>query len=157
MPDETPASTLPPETFLQACSRLIFIARDDCLKKNSRITRDIIEKVIGQQVEAFNLTPARPVLTNTIAETIYAAYPRHIGKKTALKAIGQAMRATPSTELLTKTMQYAKAVSKWSPKDRAYIPHPSTWFNRGSYMDDQSEWERGAKKSVNGVDYSKGF
>lgn len=135
------------ETFPQACSRLIFLARDDCLKKNSRITRDIIEKVISDQVQAFNLIPAKPVLTNTIAETIYAAYPRHIGKKTALKAIAGAMRAIPSTDLLTKTMEYAKAVSKWSAIDREFIPHPATWFNRGSYLDDQSEWVKGSRKT----------
>lgn len=153
MPDETPASTSP-ETFLQSCSRLIFLARDDCLKKNSRITRDIIEKVISDQVQAFNLIPAKPVLTNTIAETIYAAYPRREGKKAALKAIAAAMRDVPSSDLLQKTMQYAKAVSKWSRhvryKDqRDLVPFPQKWFNQGRYMDDQSAWEiGGSQKSV---------
>lgn len=158
MPDETtPASQrlTPPETFPQACTRLIFLARDYCVKSGSCITPQIVERIIQEQTTAFNLIPAKPVLIDGIAEAIYKAYPRHIGKKAALKAIAGAMRGIPSSDLLKLTMEYAKQVTKWSAKEREFVPHPSTWFNRGSYLDDQGEWVKGGKKETSPVNYSK--
>ena len=40
--------------------------------------------------------------------------------------------------LLERTRLYAG-----SPKGRSklYIPHPATWFNNGSYTEDESTWE----------------
>lgn len=163
MPHETPASqTLtPPETFPQACTRLIFLARDDCVKGGSRITPQIVERIIQEQSTAFNLIPAKPILIDGIAEAIYKAYPRHEGKKAALKAIAVAMRGIPSTDLLKITMEYAKAVSQWprsfryTKEDRDIVPFPQKWFNQGRYMDDQSAWVKGEKKQTSGVNYSK--
>lgn len=153
MPDALPASNSPsPETFEKACSRLIFQARDECLKKGQRITRDIIERILGEQKEGFHLMPTKPVLSDAVAESIFRAYPRREGKKAALKAIGIAMRGTPSTDLLQKTIEYAKAVAKWpqsfrySKEGRDLVPHPATWFNEGRFMDDPTCWEKGSKK-----------
>jgi hypothetical protein len=84
------------------------------------------------------------------AEEIYAAYPRKVGRAAAIKAInkvpskwrdgGFAMRKF----LLERTQSYAAAVAKWPAADKQFIPHPATWFNRGSYDDDPKEWSRGA-------------
>lgn len=150
-----------PETFPQACSRLIFEARDACLKKGTRITRDIIERVISEQQAAFHLIPSKPILTDSIAETIYQAYPRHEGKKAALKAISVAMRGTPSSDLLQKTMEYAAAVKKWpesfryTKQGRDLVPHPATWFNEGRFMDDPKAWEQQQKTKSEPINYSK--
>jgi uncharacterized protein YdaU (DUF1376 family) len=73
---------------------------------------------------------------------IYQAYPRRVGKTAALKAIAKAAKNCP--ELLAKTTAYAAAVSQWSQNERQYIPHPSTWFNRGSFDDDPETWQRQA-------------
>lgn len=89
------------------------------------------------------------------AEDIYKAYPRKIGKQAALKAIKKAIKVcepkdswvgaidTKERYLLKRTQAYAAATEKWKPEDKQYIPHPATWFNRGSYDDDPKEWERG--------------
>jgi hypothetical protein len=73
---------------------------------------------------------------------IYQAYPRRVGKTAALKAIAKAAKNCP--DLLAKTTAYAAAVSQWSQNERQYIPHPSTWFNRGSFDDDPETWQRQA-------------
>lgn len=82
---------------------------------------------------------------------IYAEYPRHVGREAALKAIEKAVArlvkdkdAKDPLEARRTLWRAAKAYSE-SPAgrnpDRSMIPHPATWFNRGSYMDDPSEWE----------------
>lgn len=75
--------------------------------------------------------------------TIYTAYPLHVARANALRAIGNALAAHPFEQLLAATVAFAEAVSRWSPEDRAkYVPHAATWFNRESYLDDPSAWER---------------
>jgi hypothetical protein len=78
-------------------------------------------------------------------EDIYAAYPRKVGKRAALKAIEKAMRVSDRSPLgmLRQTRAYAAAVAQWPEAEKQYIPHPATWFNRGSYEDDPNEWQRG--------------
>jgi len=97
--------------------------------------------------------PANVAAPATItAETIYQAYPRKVGKKAALKAITAALKSsiikvTPEA-LLTQTQAYAAAVATWPAKDREFIPHPATWFNRGSYLDDPQEWQSKAARTT---------
>lgn len=86
-------------------------------------------------------------------EDIYSAYPRKIGKQAALKAIIKAVKghmgservsvSAGMAEMLRLTRLYAAAVARWPAADKQFIPHPATWFNRGSYEDDPKEWQRG--------------
>jgi len=93
------------------------------------------------QPEVERSTPAG---STTTAEDIYAAYPRKVGKQAAIKIIKRLTFHNVSAEwLLERTQAYAKATESWPEEDRKYIPHPATWFNRGSYEDDPKEWERG--------------
>jgi hypothetical protein len=86
-----------------------------------------------------------------VAHAIYTAYPRKIGKQAALKAIAKAAKqlavGDPSggnwEYLLKRTLLYADAVKRWPAADKRFIPHPATWYNRGSYDDDSREWQRG--------------
>lgn len=150
-----------PETFPKACSRLIFQARDECLKKGMRITPEIIERIITEQQAAFSLILSKPVVVDGIAEAIYQAYPRHEGKKAALKAISVAMRGTPSSDLLKTTMEYAAAVKKWpdsfryTKEGRDLVPHPATWFNEGRFLDDPKAWSQREKAKSEPINYSK--
>lgn len=74
---------------------------------------------------------------------IYAAYPRKVGKQAAIKAIQKAARDVGADRLYKATLAYAEATTRWPEADKQYIPHPATWFSRGSYDDDPKEWERG--------------
>jgi hypothetical protein len=52
---------------------------------------------------------------------------------------------------------YALSVQR---TDRKYIPHPATWFNGGSFWDDEHEWgDKQVRKfpsiPVNGHDYEE--
>lgn len=89
------------------------------------------------------------------AETIYAAYPRKVARREALKAITNAMAFAPPAKLLENTAAYAAAVSRWPADVQQYVPHPATWFNRGSYDDDPKTWER--KTPPNGAHLEERF
>ncbi len=76
------------------------------------------------------------------AERIYNFYPRRVAKQAAIKAITKAIAENGVSSIETATKAYAKAVASYPEDDKKFIPHPATWFNRGSYEDDPSEWER---------------
>jgi hypothetical protein len=85
--------------------------------------------------------PTNEVESNQV-ESVYSEYPRKVGKSDALKAITMALKKKPFLELLDRTKAYSIAVEKWPEQDRQFVPHPATWFNRGSYDDDPATWER---------------
>lgn len=74
-----------------------------------------------------------------VALTIYSAYPRKVGKPSALKAINRVIRDgfDPNT-LLGLTASYAHAVKGTG----TILPHPATWFNDRRFEDDPSTWVR---------------
>lgn len=94
---------------------------------------------------------------NKSPEDIYQAYPRKIGKTAAIKAIKTALKTCSPNNLFTFTNAFAEAVATWPEREKQFVPHPATWFNRGSYMDDPKEWQRGHPSTTNTTarDYSK--
>lgn len=107
--------------------------------------------VLHEQWTAFQ-TPAEPVKID--AEAIYQAYPRHQGKKAAMKAIAAALKdinGNPSWSQLghlsaadylhNRVTLFASAVATWPAKDRQFRPMAATWFNQGRYLDDPREWQ----------------
>lgn len=99
--------------------------KENYIKEKEAVKDDPIPMVIitNKQIQALD---------------IYKAYPRHVGKPLALKAITKALSKMPFVELLAKTQAYAEAVRK-SNKPLQYIPMPSTWFNQERYNDDIEE------------------
>ena len=87
--------------------------------------------------------------TPSAIDAIYKAYPRKVGKIAARKAIAKALKVKSADELIEATRAFAEAVKQWPEADRHFVAHPATWFNRGSYDDDPSEWQRkgAARKS----------
>lgn len=100
------------------------------------------------------------IAERSMAEMIYKAYPRKVGKGAAMKAIQKAIawcqkRDAVETDLgggarggadwlLSQVQAYTKAVSRWPTEERKFVPHPATWFNQERYLDDPKEWQRGA-------------
>ena len=78
-------------------------------------------------------------------EEIYQAYPRHVGKGAALKAIKAAVKRMEERDsnedavgfLLERTKLFAASAAGQRGQ---YTAYPSTWFNRESYLDDEQEW-----------------
>jgi hypothetical protein len=76
-------------------------------------------------------------------ERIYVAYPRHVAKTAALKAIREVIESgKPAAWLLDRTEAYAAAVKHWPEADRIFVPYPGKWFHTGGFEDDPHEWER---------------
>ncbi len=79
---------------------------------------------------------------------IYTAYPRQVGKAAALKAITAAierLKAEGRTLRDAQVLLYQATVAfAQSPAGNSgeFTPHPATWFNKGRYEDDRSEWQR---------------
>jgi hypothetical protein len=78
-------------------------------------------------------------IPQAVLEGIYQAYPLHVGKQDALKAISKAIlkNGHDATWMLERVKLYAAARVG---EDKDFTPHPATWFNRGSYDDDESAW-----------------
>jgi len=107
-----------------------------------------------------NATTPKAVTLSDRAASIYAAYPKKVGRAAAIKAIGLAIKAgVDPARLHERTKAYAAAVAKWPAEDRAYIPNPATWYNQGRWDDDPAAWVRtannstGPKAPMNGSDY----
>ena len=101
-----------------------------------------------------------PVKNGAIAkddiEDIYRLYPRKVGKRTALKAIGAAVNRVadegtpdPVGYLRAAVTAYAASPAGQPPPSDGtdYRPHPATWFNQGRFDDDRQEWNK-----PNGID-----
>lgn len=88
-----------------------------------------------------------------IAETLYAAYPRKVGREAALLAIRRALSRldgkvpvsgkSPAEWLMERLDAFKKASDG---NDRKFIPHCSTWFNQARYFDEDREWLAWKKK-----------
>lgn len=98
------------------------------------------------------------------AESIYAAYPRKVGKQAAIKAIVSAiarMRESgvddPALHLLERAKRYAASKAGRTPPagETDYRPHPATWFNAGRYDDDPGEWDRASGNTKATVEQPK--
>ena len=92
-------------------------------------------------------------VSNSIAETIYQAYPRKVAKPDALKAIRRAMKEHDPDFLIERTKAYASAI-EW--KDKQFIPYPATWFNKGMFNDDSDEWKQPVSRPVSTVTVNTG-
>ncbi len=80
------------------------------------------------------------------AQTIYDAYPRQVARRTALSAIQSALTRVakqkgvtdPAATLLDIVKKYSKSVIG---KQRKHVPHPATWFNGDSWLNEDKDGE----------------
>ena len=102
-----------------------------------------------------NLSPTASVPALSPEELIYQEYPRKEGRRKALTAIAAAVarirkgegvlapipdKRDAQAHLWRRTEAYAKSPAG-SRADKTLIPHPSTWFGQGRYLDDDSNWQ----------------
>lgn len=78
---------------------------------------------------------AKPATTQL--EALYQAYPRHVARGAAFKAIAKALSKAPYETLLAAVQAYATAQTG---HEAQFIPHPATWFNAEHWTDDQRDW-----------------
>ncbi len=104
-----------------------------------------------------NLLFPAEIMRDTDAERVYQEYPRKVAKEDALRSIRKALHKIEIEGrdiewLIGRVRQFAN-----SPAGKAgkYTPHPATWFNRGSYDDDPTEWRRGYSNSPHADDVER--
>lgn len=69
----------------------------------------------------------------------WAAYPRKVGKDDARKAF---VKRKPDEELIAQMLKAIREQAQsdqWSKDGGKFIPHPSTWLNRGQWGDGDGE------------------
>ena len=68
-------------------------------------------------------------------ENWYQTYPRHVGKQKAFTAWKRALKHIDEQTLIEKTRLLA-ANHQRQRTEKQFIPHPTTWLNRGGWDDD---------------------
>ena len=81
-----------------------------------------------------------PSSNESLTLAIYKSYPRKASKQDALKAIEKALKNHSFNYLLERTAKYAEYTRAWPKSELRYIPYPASWFNAGSFEDDESNW-----------------
>lgn len=87
------------------------------------------------------------------AESIYNAYPKHVGRRMAIKAIIRALDRTDYHRLLERTKEFSEIVShiKGTDKEWKWVPHPSTWYNQDRWDDDFDDYRIRFPKKEDGA------
>ena len=81
------------------------------------------------------LTPTGGGEDDELFAVFWKAYPRKVGKDAARKAFA---KRKPDAELLAKMLVAVARQAQseqWRKKDGQFIPHPTTWLNRGQWGD----------------------
>lgn len=107
-------------------------------------------KLQGENPESFK----------AICEQIYQAYPKHVGKANAIKAIGKVLKRPETHELAVTADELLAAVEEFSRATEGanlqFVPYPASWFNAGSWEDDRAIWQTIGRDKANGQNGSNG-
>jgi uncharacterized protein YdaU (DUF1376 family) len=140
----------------------------DPMQEKSRVEQSREENTFPQTAFAGDRAPVpdthRSNPTETQLEQLYSLYPRKRDKLAAKKAIRKAVGvviagdpdhpAMPIEDALNYIAQrialYARCVQGC---DREFIPYPASWFNAGSFWDDEQDWSsrRNRTSDANGI------
>jgi hypothetical protein len=82
--------------------------------------------------------PPKPV---SQFDDFYQAYPRKIGKQTALKAYDRALKSTTHDAIIKGLSKYKQDIKAKDTKPE-YIKHPSSWLNAGCWDDDYTQAQK---------------
>ena len=99
---------------------------------------EAIEHIAAAPADARNERKGKEASMIQASEDIYAAFPRKVGKPSALKAILAQLKTHDAMFLLERTKAYALVRVG---EDQQFTPHPSTWFNQQRFNDDPSTWK----------------
>jgi hypothetical protein len=85
-------------------------------------------------------------------EEIYQAYPRHIGKGSALKAIKAAIKRMqsrdPDEDAAAFLLERTKLFAAWPAGNKGrFTPYPANWFEKERYLDNEQEWNATENRS----------
>ena len=93
------------------------------------------------------LTPTGGGEDDELFAGFWKVYPRKVGKDAARKAFA---KRKPDAELLAKMLAAVARQAQseqWRKKDGQFIPHPTTWLNRGQWEDGEGAAQGGDSES----------
>lgn len=71
-------------------------------------------------------------------EMFWDAYPKKVGKRSAESAWMKLNGSMPDIEIVLQKLEQLKKSEQWTADNGKWIPHPSTWLNRGGWDDQVS-------------------
>ncbi|VXB76093.1 helix-turn-helix domain-containing protein [Pseudoclavibacter sp. 8L] len=83
--------------------------------------------------EPVKKNPGESDRTEELFEKFYEVYPRKVGKVDARKAFAKAARSTPAQYIVEGAARFAADPNL---PEKQYIPHPSSWLNKGRWDDE---------------------
>ncbi len=124
-------------------------SRDDTITPNrddssptiidqTTINQTTIRKPIPHNPPVGESVIGQPSFSSQQAEEIYAAYPKHVAKPNALRAIKRALKSVTADYLLQRTKLFAATYNG----EVQFIPYPASWFNGARFNDDPATWRR---------------
>jgi hypothetical protein len=137
---------------LRERKKLVNITRDsNAVTRYSNVTSRIAEADSRVQNTEESKSKALAQLALSDCEQIYDLYPRKVGRKIAIKSIKTAIdrliggeaklpmtREQAISGLMERTAKFAASPAGQNGK---FTPHPATWYNRSSYLDEAKEWQ----------------
>ena len=82
----------------------------------------------------------------------YAGYPLKVSKKAARRAYEKARKEGTTREELLEGLERSKRSWENSGTEKRYIPHPSTWLNKGKWDDEEFTYEDSLPRMPAGED-----
>jgi predicted phage replisome organizer len=80
-------------------------------------------------------------------DEFWTAYPKKVGKAAAKKAYAKIKPTAELHEQMLRAIDTAKRSDQWQRDNGQYIPHPTTWLNRGGWDDElETQDERRYKR-----------
>lgn len=130
------------------CDAVSHYLKTNNLTRLSQINREVLADLAQQFHDHWTKTQAaKKKRGEALPEeiSIYEAYPRKVARADALVAIRSALAKIDYEELKEKTRHYCLCVGRWPQgyrykEGRDLCPHPATWFNRESYLENEKEW-----------------
>lgn len=125
-----------------------------------------IQPPVGMSAHPTAIDPTKPSenrqleieVAKPTEEHVYKAYPRHIAKPAALRAIRAALKRVPGNNpkerldfLMERTKAYAEIMADQDPQ---FTPYPATWFNQDRFNDKHTAPARIVKPVKAPADYS---
>ncbi|MBI4063485.1 MAG: hypothetical protein HY401_04200 [Elusimicrobia bacterium] len=87
-------------------------------------------------------------------DVFWQAYPRHVGKQSAIKAWGKLKPAPEPLKKILEALERQKQSEQWQREGGRFIPHPATWINGKRWEDEISQTPAGGKYA--GIKYNQG-
>jgi uncharacterized protein YdaU (DUF1376 family) len=71
-------------------------------------------------------------------QKFWAAYPKKVGRKNAEKSWLKIDKSKTPVDVILRGLELATKSRQWKSDGGKFIPHPTTWLNQDSWLDDHS-------------------